>query len=325
MAEPSSTTGSSKAIQRASAQKTRVLLVRQPVKSVRRSDEPDPLPVRLLIGILAVVGGIVVTWMIGHLGFRLGFASMMGVPELLAEPVAGLASGVLIILTSPLQVFRAGVAEPLWLMLGFAMIAAPSAALAGVRPVTPGGPRPKPGYEVFCFTCAIVGLLAAALLIAYIVSPVRQRWFAPLPTDLAAYIGWERGLAVVAGMDILLLASGVVWVVLLFRLMLPTWLRALALVGSIFAVIVLLIASSMSGATAAHLRSPRSMVTLNDESTTYLLLGYTRQHTVLLWIQDEQMQVALRPVDQPLTLTARVSLGQYLEAASELAADRAIP
>lgn len=307
---------SSKAIQRASAQKTRVLLVRQPVKSVRRSDEPDRLPLRLLIGILAVIGGVASIWLIGHLGFRLGFASMLGVPELLAEPGAGLATGARILLSTPLQIFRAGVAEPLWLMLGFAMIAAPSAALAGVRPVTPGGPRPKPGYSFFCMTSAVVGLIAAALIIAYVVSPVRLRWFAPLPSGLSSFDAWERGLSIVAGMDVLLLTSGVIWVVLLFRLMLPVWMRALALAGTIFAVIVALVATGMSGATAAQLAAPRSMVTLPDESTSYLLLGYTREHTVLLWIQEDRTMIALQPADQSMRLSTRVSLEQFLETAA---------
>ncbi len=77
--------------------RTRVLLVRQPVKSVRRSDEPDRSSFRLAIGVIVAVGVVAVVWLMGYVGYRLGFAPLVRVPELLGEPGGGLATGTLMV------------------------------------------------------------------------------------------------------------------------------------------------------------------------------------------------------------------------------------
>src|SRR5688572_26732260 len=75
--------------------KTKILLVRQPVKSVRRSDEPDRTPVRLAIGVITAIGVVGVVWLMGYLGWRLGFAPIMRVPDLRIEGSGGIATGTL--------------------------------------------------------------------------------------------------------------------------------------------------------------------------------------------------------------------------------------
>lgn len=298
------------------APKARVLLVRQPVKSVRRSDEQNPLAMRLAIGVIAALGSLVLLWLMGHLGFRLGFAARLGVPELLAEPGDGFATAARILIDAPMHVFRAGVAEPLWLMLGFAMIAAPGAALAGVRPPTPGGPRPKAGYIVFCTTAAVVGMISGALVVAYVASPVRARWFKPMPETLSQVEGWLSGLSMAAGMDVLILLSAAAWVVLIFLLTLPLWFRALAAIGTIFALITALTAAAMSGATAAQVETTRSMGFIAGEPTTHLLLGYTRRQAVMMRFNEAEVIVELITPPETFEVVGRVSLGDYLRVAA---------
>ena len=54
----------------ASASKTKVLLVRQPVKSVRKSDEADRAAFKLAIGVITARGIVGAVWLMGYLGYR---------------------------------------------------------------------------------------------------------------------------------------------------------------------------------------------------------------------------------------------------------------
>ena len=84
-----------------SSSKPKVVLVRQPVHSVRPQDLPDRTPLRLTIAITAALGGLVVVWVAGHIGFRLGFAPLVRVPELSLGPTDGLAVGTMNLLALP--------------------------------------------------------------------------------------------------------------------------------------------------------------------------------------------------------------------------------
>ena len=52
-------------------------------------------------------------------------------------------TGALIIMSTPLRVVEAGVAQPGWLMLAFAFMLEPGGGLAGARPQDRGGPKPS--------------------------------------------------------------------------------------------------------------------------------------------------------------------------------------
>ena len=120
----------------------KVVLVRQPAHSVRPQDAPDRTPLRLAIGVIAAFGGLVVIWAAGHVGFRLGFAPLVRVPDLSLGAMGGLATGTLSLLAMPGTVITAGVEKPELMMLAFALIALPAAGIAAARRRTPGGPRP---------------------------------------------------------------------------------------------------------------------------------------------------------------------------------------
>ena len=81
--------------------KTKILLVRQPVKSVRKSDEPNRDALRLAYGVVIGVGSLAALWLMGYLGFRLGFAPAVRVPDLLVEGAGGLAAGVMMLISLP--------------------------------------------------------------------------------------------------------------------------------------------------------------------------------------------------------------------------------
>src|SRR3954469_4878145 len=92
--------------------KTKILLVRQPVKSVRRSDEPDRAMFHLMIGVISAVGMIAVIWFLGLLGFSLGYAQSLGVPELNVDAWEGLTIGAMMLIGLPNVLLQAGISEP---------------------------------------------------------------------------------------------------------------------------------------------------------------------------------------------------------------------
>jgi hypothetical protein len=54
-----------------------MLVVRRPVKVVGSEHERDPLPMQLAIGVLVALGVVASVWLIGYIGYRLGFAPMV--------------------------------------------------------------------------------------------------------------------------------------------------------------------------------------------------------------------------------------------------------
>jgi hypothetical protein len=296
---------------RAATPKTKILLVRQPVKSVRRSDEPDRTPLRLAIGIVVVLGIVGAVWLMGHLGLRLGFAPTMHVPDLLNEPGGGLACGVMMLLAMPGLIFRAGMEQPMALMLGFVLVAIPAAGLSAARPLVPGGPRPS----TLAATGAIAGALAAgvnaAALVWWCASPLRSTFVRDLPGLVSGFDRWRSDLQLASGLDLLAVVSAALWAVLAMRLPVPLWLRSLCMSASSFALAVTLGSMSASVATGALLDVPRAVIASSDGDDASapsisggrgLVLGETRHQLAVLVIANDVVLVELR--NRPATITA---------------------
>lgn len=263
--------------------KTKVLLLRQPIKSVRRDDELSHRGFRLSLGVVVGGGIVACVWLMGHLGFRLGFAPAIGVPDLLGDPGGGLATGAMIVLGYPARILEAGVAEPMWLMLAFALMLIPAGGLAGAKPQIKGGPRPSQLFVVMSWTGAVSAALLAAAYIAYFVSPFRLAWTTPLPAQLRGVDQWLSGWTMAAALDGLALIGAALWVVLVFRVTVPAWMKAIAASACLFAAAAGLVAAGISGATVAHLHLPRPVVTVPDISPQpALLIGQTRTHSIIM-------------------------------------------
>src|SRR5262245_56067723 len=179
-------------------QRTRILLVRQSVKSVRRSDESSRAALHLAVGVISALGAVGAVWLIGYLGFRMGFAPVMRVPDLLAEPGNGLVTGTMILISVPQVILHAGLAQPGFLMLAFAMIAIPAASLGAIVPATPGGPRPSREAVIVSYAGAIAAALNGLALLAWTVSPFRSSFVTELPFEPAGAARWLEDLQTVA-------------------------------------------------------------------------------------------------------------------------------
>lgn len=282
--------------------KTKVLLIRQPVKSVRRSDEPNLASFKLMIGVVAALGVLTAVWLLGFLGYRLGFAPMMRVPELVIQPVDALATGTLMLISIPWVILQAGIAEPMGLMLGFVLIAIPAASLGAIKPAAPGGPRPKTAVVAISYIGAIAGCLNALGMLWWMISPYRQAHLGDLPLNPFHAEVWLANLQIAAGLDVLAVAAAALWAVVLMRLAIPLWMRGLSASLGIFALIVIAVAMAMSNVAASQMTTGRSLVhTGGSAPTEELVLGFTPQYFATLRLANETSFVELR--DRPTNFT----------------------
>ncbi len=305
--------------------RTRVLLVRPagPIKSVRRADEPQRPGLRLAIGVVAAVGVVFSVWLIGYLGFRLGFAPLIDVPQLQVDLGGGLVTGALMLVSMPGLIIRAGMNQPIWLMIAFLAIAIPAGGLGAARTVTPGGPRPSTAAVVFSHAGAIAAGLNALVLLWWTASPARGRALAQLRIDPRDAVAWLDDLATVAGLDVLAVVVAALWVILVLRLAVPMWLRAIAGTASIFVLVVVVVATSMSNGSIAELYRARSQVFFeNGPVDARMLVGATPGHLAILRLNQGFAVIELQEAPGTLTVVGRQSIAGLLEAEARRAQRR---
>ncbi len=300
--------------------RTKVLLVRPAggVKSVRKTDEPNLAALRLAIGVIVAMGVVAAVWLMGYLGYRLGFAPLLDVPQLEIDLGSGLVTGTIMLISIPHLIILSGVEQPLWMMLGFVMIAIPAAGLAAAKPRAPGGPRPSSVVLVFSYTGAVLAAVDALVLTWWTASGIRLASFKGLPFHPADAEAWLSSLRTVAGLDALGVIAGAVWVVLVLRLAIPPWLRVLSASASFFALVVVTVAVSASSAAVAQLQLPRSEVFIDDGSVhTRLLLGFTPRQIATLRIDEGGAIVELHDRSMTMTVIGRRSVVGMLEDAQQ--------
>ena len=115
---------------------------------------------------------------------------------------------------------------------------------------------------------------------------------------------------------VLAVIAAAVWVVLVMRLAIPLWLRALAASASFFALVVVTVAVSASSAAVAQLQVPRSEVFLDDGSVhTRLLLGFTPRQVATLRVDEGGAIVELHDRSMMMTVIGRKSIVGMLDEA----------
>jgi hypothetical protein len=263
-------------------------------------------------------GTISAVWLTGYLGFRLGFAPLLDVPTLQIDVGSGLVTGTIMLVSIPQQIILAGVDQPTWLMIGMVMIAIPGAGLAAAKPRAPGGPRPSSVALVFSYTGAVLAAGNALIIVWWTASPTRNASFSGLPFHPADAVTWLASLRTVAGLDAVGLIAAAVWVVLVMRMAIPPWLRALSASASFFALAVVTVAVSTSGAAVAQLQVPRSEVFLDDGSVhTRLLLGFTPRQIATLRVDEGGTIVELHDRSMMMTVIGRRSIVALLDDARQ--------
>ena len=297
---------------RANPARSRVLLVRQPVKRVdaaARDEAPDRTRLTVIIVIAAAAGA----WLLGHLGHRLGFAPLIRVPQLADDPIGAFTTATRMLLVLPAAVIEAGLSHPGWLMLGYALVAIPGGALGAARIRPAGGPRPRTVVVVFANLGAAAAIINAALLVWWTAGTARGDLLRELPMHATGVEAWALDLRAAAGLDLLALVIGVLWLILAVRLPIARWLRAITLTITIFALAVVGVALATSSAAAAEARAPRSlcMVGSEDEPQTRLLLGTTPRGQVFLHRDETSMLIEVGDADGPLNVIGTESIVEF--------------
>jgi len=265
------------------APRTRVLVVGHGSRSVRPSDVGPPRASRLALVCAITAGSVMLVWIFGLLGFQLGFAPATRVPGLLMEPSGALASGAIMIVTIPHCILDAGLAAPLPLMGILLLLALPAGAIVAARPSTPGGPRLKPAAMTLASTGAALAMVSAIAAIAWTGVADRTSRLASIPEQSHEVEAWFHGVRAAAGFDLAVTCGLILFIILLFRLPVALWMRALGLSVTGFGLAVTMTATCASLGTAAHMGAAHAIVQLNSGEQA-MILGHTRQQTAVLVI-----------------------------------------
>lgn len=269
--------------------------------------------VRRLASLVLVAVGLGGLWLSGELGFRIGFAPLVEVPALVAGPGGGLATATAMVLGSPRVVLRAGVEAPGLLMLGLALGVVAGAGLAGARPLPRGAGPPTRLTAVLSGTGAVAAALAAAAVLWWTVCPARTARIREIPFDARDGAAWLTDLQAAAGLDVVAVTAAAVWAVLVMRLGIPSWMRALAAPANFLALAVAAAAASASNAAVAEFRAPRSLVLpAEGPLDPRLLVGYTPSQVACLRLEGRAAIVELQDPGAPLTVIGRQSIASML-------------
>lgn len=296
------------------SESTRVLLVRQPIRSVRSAHDDSPLPIQLAIGVIVSVGVIMALWLMGHVGFYLGFAPLIGVPGLEQNAGGAIIAAIAALLSMPMTILRAGMNEPLWLMLGFVVVAIPAACLGAVRPSAPGGPKPHILTVTFAYSGAIMGSIFSLLVLWWLASPMRFAWLQPMPSIPIAMAQWLAGLRLAAALDLFCLIAMSLWVVLVMRLAVPGWLRGLS-AGLCFTILAFTFAAvAVSGVSVNQVTSTRTVAVMLEGATSEQVLLLGEAHDRLVSLRAGPHHVAIDLIEPPgrLRVVNRRSIADYV-------------
>ncbi len=293
--------------------RTRVVVVRQPIRSVGTSAQGDRLPVRLALGVIVSFAILAGVWLLGALGHHLGYASALRVPELSLEPFSALANGARMLVTAPVTVIQAGMTYSLWLILAFVAMILPAAGLAAAKPLVPGGPRQPQLGVVFSHIGAIAACISALLVVWWSASPARRAMIEPLPLQIDLAPNWLQQWRAASGFDTIAVIATALWVVLMFRLAIPTWLKALATTASLAAAVIAFACFATTAGCVTGMQTGRSVSVFQDQpNTTHLLLGSTRQQIATAKIEAGNVIVQLRNRPSQIDVTASLSMDEFL-------------
>ncbi len=297
---------------------TRVLVVRdgaeRVLRSVRASDEPSRFATRVGLWSAIGAGSVAFLWLTGHFGESLGFARVLGLPDLVSSTDHGLASGVRMVLAVPMRIFEMALVDPMRLAAAFVLVSLPAAGLSVSKPRVPGGPKVSRLANTFAVLGLVTACVVFTILIAWVAWPGRTTTLDLAPTDRAAFGVWLDDATATAGFDAFSLVASVLWLVLLFRLPLPRVAIAFAAVAGFVATFATWtgFATSNGIVDACRLQRP-VIITLSTTDTSdarNLMLGTIHAKTAVLSAGSPPTTMVL-PAPE-FVVTGRSSLAQWM-------------
>lgn len=254
---------------RSDQDRTRVVLVRQPIKDVTPDTGRDVV-VRYIVVALALVvliGSLLTA--LGALGATLGFEDAFGLPRRQINLATSFIEGTAVVAEIPSIVLRGGETAVLLPVLGFICVGIPAALLALARPRIPGARQPRAGVRALAATGAIIGVCTAVAAVIWCIVPWRATIVSSMPPALAGYIDWHKLLELIAGIDAFVFVALVLWCILAFRFPLPRWGQTLTSVILLACTAMVFVAMARSNGVVRGLDTVRPVT----EAGNSLLIG----------------------------------------------------
>ena len=215
------------------------------------------------------------------------------------------------------MIIQAGVGAPTWLIIGFVLVALPAAGITAAGPQPTGGSIHPSIAMVFSWAGAAGAALNALAITWWTASQTRGDMIVVLPAHADQTKSWLDNLQTAAGLDVVAVIASALWVVLVMRLAIPAWLRALAASAGFVGLVVAAVAMSMSNGAATEFQKVRSVVTFHEvPSEARLLVGFTPNHAVTLHLDHGTARIELHDATTTMTVVGNRSIAEMMEEGS---------
>ena len=290
--------------------RTRVVLVRQPVKDVSQEVGRDSLIRYIIVAFALVVllGSMLIA--LGALGATLGFEDALGLPRRHINLTTSFIEGTATVAAIPSIILNAGESAVLLPVLGLISVGIPAALLALARPRIPGARPSRPGIRALSATGAVIAVCVAVAAVVWCVVPWRVSIVEQMDTKGYTYLQWRSFLELISGIDTFVFVSLVLWCVLGFRFPLPRWGRAFTTVILLAATATIFVAMSTSTGTTRGLDAKRPLVAESNG----LLLGEVGSGRLVATVVEGRVRSSIETGS--LNFIGRSSLDKELRQAS---------
>jgi hypothetical protein len=273
-------------------------------RAVTSADDPARDGVRLGVIAFTTAASFAGLLALGAIAGHVGADAWVGAGSMERTIGEYLVNGVRLPWAMLRTLYASGVDDPLFFALAMALLIPPIAALAAARPIRAGESRP---------TSAMVNAarLGAALIVAASTGVAIRLANVARPTiaDVAPGDAWLDDLQGLAAADAISMAFAILLAVLVFRLPVDRWVRALAGTVAIATALAATVAAAASSGIAADVEQPRPIVRVESDGSSgeRLLIGSTVDGSSVLLEPGAPATILIRP-KAALTIAGRRSV-----------------
>ena len=284
-------------------------------RAVTTADDPAREGVRLGVIAFTTFVSFVGLLALGAIAGHVGADVWIGAGPMTRSVGETFVIGVRLPLAMLRALYASGVDDPLFFASAMALLIPPIAALVAARPIRPGEPRPTPAV-------LNAARLGAALVVAGAIAVGVRLANVARPTIADAMPGeaWLDRVNGLAASDAISMVFAILLAVLVFRLPVDRWVRALAGTIAIATAMAATVAAAASSGIAGEVERPHPMVrwsAINDadlDAAPRLLLGTTADGGCVLLDAAAPMRVVVEP-RAALIVTGRDSIAGRLATA----------
>ncbi len=277
-------------------------------RAVTSSDDPARDGVRLGVIAFTTAASFAGLLALGAIAGRAGADVWIGAGPLDRSIGDTFVTGVRLPLAMLRALYASGVDDPLFFAFAMALLIPPIAALAAARPARPGEARSTSAV----LNAARLGaslVIAASVAVAVRIANVAR----PTIADALPSEPWLDRVQELAAADTISMAFAILLAVLVFRLPLDRWVRALAGTIAIGTAMAATVAAGASSGIADEVERPQPVVAWETQSgrTEALLLGTTSDGACVLLRSGSANAVTVEP-RFPFAIVGRMPISDAL-------------